>query len=75
MSRDRVLDAIEKLNLAVKRVDDIDESEIDLSKRVLENRIITLEGYLRYMESVGIPTIKEIRDFLEVDENDWPNLL
>jgi len=62
MTEPNVLDVIERLNFAISKVEDFDISEIDLSERVLDNRIITLEGYLRFLEREGIPKIKNIYD-------------
>ncbi len=75
MSKANVLDAIERLNFALSKVDDFEDIDVDLSQRVLENRIITLEGYLRYLESVGMPKIKKIQELLEDDYNDRSDLL
>ena len=70
MAKANILDAVERLNFALSKVDDFEELNIELSDRVLDNRIITLEGYLRFFDSVGIPKIKEIYESLEVDAND-----
>lgn len=69
MSEKNILDAIERLNFALGKVDDFDVSAVELSGRVLDNRIITLEGYLRFIEKEGIPKIKKIhKKLMEEDE-------
>ena len=70
-----ILEAIERLNFTLKKINDFDEMDLDLSDKILENRIITLEGYIRYLDSEGIPKIKKTLQFLEEDNIDWSNLL
>ena len=65
MPKSNVLDAIERLNFALNKLEDFNELDIDLSERVMDNRIITLEGYIRYLESEGIPKLQKITDSLE----------
>ena len=69
-NRPNILDAVERLNSTLDKVDDFDELNLELSERILDNRIITLEGYLRYLDSEGIPKMKRILDKLEDDEID-----
>jgi len=75
MTEPNVLDVIERLNFAISKVEDFDISGIDLSERVLDNRIITLEGYLRFLEREGIPKIKNIYDKSRSEADDWSDLL
>ena len=74
-NRPNILDAVERMNSTIDKVDDFDELNLELSERILDNRIITLEGYLRYLDSEGIPKMKRILDKLEDDEIDWSDLL
>ncbi|ACL69987.1 hypothetical protein Hore_12370 [Halothermothrix orenii H 168] len=60
MKKANILEAINRLNSALSKVKDFDVSTVDLSDRVLDNRIITLEGYLRFLENEGIPKIRSI---------------
>ena len=55
MGKVNVLDAIDRLTSTINKVEDFDLSSIDLSERVLDNRIITLEGYIRFIENEAIP--------------------
>ncbi|MFW6022766.1 MAG: hypothetical protein ACOCQW_04545 [Halanaerobiaceae bacterium] len=62
MRKVNVLDAVDRLISTLDKVEDFDVSDIDLSDRVLDNRIITLEGYMRFLENEGIPKLEKIRD-------------
>lgn len=75
MKKANILDAINRLNFALNKTEEFDELDIDLSERVFDNRVITLEGYFRFLESEGIPKIKKIYNSLEGDYNDRSDLL
>ncbi|AZO95034.1 hypothetical protein GM661_08355 [Iocasia frigidifontis] len=80
MKKGNVLDAVERLNSTLSKVAEFDVSDVNLSDRVLDNRIITLEGYLRFLESEGIPKIELINKLLkkqngEGELDDRPDLL
>jgi len=75
MAKPNILDAIERLNFAISKVEDFDITNIDLSERVLDNRIITLEGYLRFLEREGIPKMKRIYKKLGSEANDRSDIL
>ena len=68
MKKASIMDAVDRLHNALNKVEDFNISGIELSKRVLDNRIITLEGYLRFLEKEGIPKIKNIRINLNQEE-------
>ncbi|MCK4261172.1 MAG: hypothetical protein KAX49_19515 [Halanaerobiales bacterium] len=59
MADRNIMNAIARLNSIVKKLDKADLNKLNLSPRVLENRILTLEGYLSYLDQVGIPKIEE----------------
>ena len=59
MANRNIMNAVQKLNSIVNKLDKVDLDNLDLSPRVLENRILTLEGYMRYLEQVGIPKIEK----------------
>ncbi|HHU91975.1 MAG TPA: hypothetical protein GXZ20_02400 [Halanaerobiaceae bacterium] len=65
MGKVNVLDAIDRLTSTINKVEDFDLSSIDLSERVLDNRIITLEGYIRFIENEAIPKLTTIRNNIE----------
>ena len=75
MAKANILDAIERLNFTLKKVKDFENLDLELSERVLDNRIITLEGYLRFLDAEGIPKIKKILNSLEDGYNDWSDIL
>ncbi|MFP4016885.1 MAG: hypothetical protein ACLFUI_07610 [Halanaerobiales bacterium] len=70
MRKVNVLDAVDRLISTLSKVDEFDVDGIEMSERVLDNRIITLEGYIRFLESEGIPKLKRIREKIatELDE-------
>ncbi|MFW5786847.1 MAG: hypothetical protein ACOCV3_01130 [Halanaerobiales bacterium] len=65
-----ILKAIDYLNSAFSKIEDFDLNSIDFSDRVLDNRIITLEGYLRFLEREGIPRLKSLTEKIEGDQID-----
>ncbi|MCG8515071.1 MAG: hypothetical protein MI740_13085 [Halanaerobiales bacterium] len=64
MEKVNILDAVDTLKSALNKVEGFDIEGIQLSERVLDNRIITLEGYLRFLNNEGIPKLSKIRDLL-----------
>lgn len=60
MKKVNILDAVNRLSSTLSKVEDFTVTDVNLSDRVLDNRIITLEGYLRFLEMEGIPKIKSI---------------
>ncbi len=67
--KETVLFAIENFNAAFKRIDDIDIEEIDLEDKIMDNRIMSIESYLRFLERDGIDDFKKIKDIIEGDSN------
>ncbi len=55
-----VLDVIKKLKVTSGKAKKINVSEISMGERVLENRIIVLEGYLNFLDRAALPVMKEI---------------
>lgn len=64
MRKVNVLDAVDRLTSTLSKVEKFDIGGIDLSERVLDNRVITLEGYVRFLETEAIPKLSSIRDNL-----------
>ncbi len=62
MEKANILEAINNLDSALNKAKNFDFENVDLSERVLDNRIITLEGYLRFLEIEGIPKMESIVD-------------
>ncbi|MFW5789721.1 MAG: hypothetical protein ACOCQF_03990 [Halanaerobiaceae bacterium] len=67
--RETVLYAIENFNAAFRRIDDIDLDEIKIEEKIMDNRIMSIESYLRFLERDGIDDFKKIRDIIEGDIN------
>lgn len=65
-----VLEVIDYINSAVDKTENIDEPSPDMSNKVLDNRIITLEGYIRYIERETMPKLQNLVEVLEEAEND-----
>ena len=67
--KESVLFAIENFNAAFNRIDDIDFNEIDMEEKIMDNRIMSIESYLRFLERDGIEDFKKIKDIIEGDSN------
>ena len=70
-----IINAIDNLDSALSKAKDFDVNKIDFSDRVLDNRIITLEGYLRFLKKEGIPRLKALSNKTEGDSNDRSDIL
>lgn len=68
MSR-AVLDVITYINSAVDKTEDIKDLPPEMSNKVLDNRIMALEGYIRYIERETIPKLQNLAAELEGAEN------
>lgn len=64
-----VIDVIEYIDTAVNKTDHFDNSSPEMSNKVLDNRIITIEGYIRYIERETLPKLKKILEIFEVENN------
>lgn len=64
MRKINVLDVTRKLKVISDKAQKIDLDEIEIGERVLENRVIVLEGYLNFLERSALPVIKEISEKL-----------
>ena len=60
MTATEILNAVDDLEAALSKVGDFKPDDIEFSERVLDNRIITLEGYLRFLKKEGIPRLKSV---------------
>ncbi len=56
----KILKAIDYINSAINKTDQFNDYSPDMSKRVLENRIMTLEGYIRYIERETLPALESL---------------
>lgn len=64
-----VLDVIDYINTAVNKTEHFNDYSPELSSKVLDNRIITLEGYIRYIEKETLPKFENLVEMLEVKQN------
>ncbi len=62
MADRNIMNAVQRLNSIVKKLEKVDLDNLNLSPRVLENRILTLEGYLSYLDQVGYPKVEKYVD-------------
>ncbi len=60
-----ILFAVEKLLYGFNKVEEIDPKKAEIENNILDNRVITLEGYFRYLEQDGIDLLKKIQDMAE----------
>jgi len=55
-----VLDVVKRLRSISQRAKKVNSNNVDLGERVLENRIMVLEGYLNFLDQEAIPVLKQI---------------
>jgi len=53
-----ILEVIDYINSAVNKTKQFTDYSPEMSSRVLDNRIMTLEGYIRYIERETIPKLE-----------------
>ncbi len=64
-----VLDIIEYIDSAVNKTEQFNDYSPEMSDRVLDNRIMTLEGYIRYIERETMPKLKVLAEKFEEVSN------
>jgi len=55
-----ILDVVKRLRSISQRAKKVKNHNIDLGERVLENRVMVLEGYLNFLDQDAIPALKGI---------------
>jgi len=55
-----IFEVINYINSAINKTEQFSDYSPEMSNRVLDNRIMTLEGYIRYIERETLPTLEEI---------------
>jgi len=75
LNANEILSAVNTLDRALTKVTKFEKDNIEFSERILDNRIITLEGYLRFLNKEGIPRLKTLVNRKEGEKNDWWDLL
>lgn len=64
-----VIDAIDYIDEAVNKSEQLNNYSPEISSKVLDNRIITLEAYIRYIERETIPVLENLLEILEEANN------
>ena len=70
-----ILEVIDYINSAVNKTKQFTDYSPEMSSRVLDNRIMTLEGYIRYIERETIPKLEGLVALVGESSNGWSNLL
>ena len=70
-----VLEVIEYIDSAVNKTEQFNDYSPEMSSRVLDNRIITIEGYIRYIERETMPKLENLVKVLEEVSNGWSDIL
>ncbi|PUU92730.1 hypothetical protein [Halanaerobium congolense] len=60
-----VINAIDYIDEAVNKSEQLTNYSPEISSKVLDNRIITLEGYIRYIERETIPVLENLLEMFE----------
>ncbi|MFP4198597.1 MAG: hypothetical protein ACOCQZ_00105 [Halanaerobium sp.] len=64
-----VINVIEYIDTAVNKTEQFNDYSPEMSNKVLDNRIMTLEGYIRYIERETIPRLENLLETLEEVNN------
>jgi hypothetical protein len=64
-----VIDAIDYIYEAVNKSEQLNDYSPKMSSKVLDNRIITLEAYIKYIEWETIPLLENLVEMLEEVNN------
>jgi hypothetical protein len=63
-----VIDVIDYIDTAVNKTEQFENYSPEMSNKVLDNRIMTLEGYIRYIERETMPKLESLVEmFKEVN--------
>ncbi|PUU94706.1 MULTISPECIES: hypothetical protein [Halanaerobium] len=60
-----VIDVIDFIDAAVNKTEQFNDYSPEMSNKVLDNRIMTLEGYIRYIERETMPRLESLVEKLE----------
>ncbi len=64
-----VIDAVDYIDEAVNKSEQFKNYSPEMSSKVLDNRIITLEAYIKFIEQETIPVMKTLVKTLEEANN------
>lgn len=70
-----VIEVINYIDTAVDRTEHFDDYSPEMSSKVLDNRIITIEAYIKYIERETLPKLKNLVKMFEVENNGWSDIL
>jgi hypothetical protein len=60
-----VIDVIDFIDTALNKTEQFNDYSPEMSNKVLDNRIMTLEGYIRYIERETLPRLESLVEKLE----------
>ncbi len=60
-----VIDVIDYIDTAVNKTEQFENYSPEMSNKVLDNRIMTLEGYIRYIERETMPKLESLVEMFE----------
>jgi len=64
-----VIDAVDYIDEAVNKSEQFKNYSPEMSSKVLDNRIITLEAYIKFIEQETIPLMENLVKIIEEDNN------
>lgn len=64
-----VLDAVNYIDQAVKKSEQLKNYSPEMTSKVLDNRIITLEAYIKFIERETIPVFEKLVEMFEEANN------
>lgn len=64
-----VIDAVDYIDEAVNKSEQFKNYSPEMSSKVLDNRIITLEAYIKFIEQETIPLMENLVKMLEEANN------
>ncbi len=67
--KSEILKAVEQLSYGLEKIEELNPKDVDIDQKILDNRIITLEGYLRYLDQDGIEILENILQKIEGDND------
>ena len=70
-----LIDMIEHINSAVTKTEQFDNYSPEMSNKVLDNRIMTLEGYIRYIDRETVPRLERMVETIKEANDGWSDIL
>lgn len=60
-----VINVIDYIDAAVNKTEQFEDYSPEMSNKVLDNRIMTLEAYIRYIERETLPRLESLVEMFE----------